>query len=129
MSKQYTWNFDGDAELWQNDIFNSVEECIEDAKSYGDYESVFVAEVIPYSANFGFGYYYIDKATEDAYFEVGEASENWLTDISLDEEKLLDKYLNEAFIKWMKEVHQEPYFYKVDNIKKYSLEEDTDNDE
>ncbi len=51
-----------------------------------------------------------------------------MTDISLDEEKLLDKYLNEAFKKWLKEVHREPNFYKVDNIKKYSLEEETNND-
>ena len=32
----YTWEFYEDRETWTNETFDTIEECIEDAKNYND---------------------------------------------------------------------------------------------
>lgn len=119
---KYTWNFDRNAEYWNNDEYDTVEECIKDARnnmiSDEDYV-VYIAEVVPFEPK-------IDaddilcRLEEDAYEECGEFAEDWnVYEANKDDE--LSNALTQVLIDWLKKHHLMPNFYTVENIREYSL--------
>lgn len=133
--KQYTWNFDGEAELWQNDICDGVAECVaaarEVAKEDGDDHgnTVYIGEINPFVP-------YVDAASlldtieEDACEFADEAAEDWRAyDPHVHDE--LDE-LSEALTKevnaWLKKHGRMPSFYAVESIKAYPLLPETEVD-
>jgi len=58
----------------------------------------------------------IESAQEDAYEEVGEAAESWLSFVK--EEELLDlsKVLNEVFYDWLSRHSHIPHFYPIKGV-------------
>lgn len=125
MNKEYTWNFNKDAELWNNGIFDTVGDCINDARDYMTAESVvYVGEV----ASFGISVdseIMLDDLEEQAFESCGESSEGWnaYDHKKRDEINELNEKLSEIVSEWMKKYGYEPYFYAVGNIKEFSLED------
>ena len=113
--KQYAWSRRSDDELWYGGPCDSIRECVEEAQDE-DYEmnDTFALGLIErYEVNYDFAQDIVERLCEDAWDEVGEASDGWLDSAKRPE---LDK-LNERILpivrEWLKEIHEEPSFYKV----------------
>lgn len=93
---------------------------------YEDYEltDTFALGLIEdYKIDYDYAQDIVERLCEDAWDEVGEASDGWLDSAKRPE---LDK-LNEKIIpivrEWLKEIHEEPSFYKVLPFEECTLEE------
>lgn len=124
MNKEYTWNFNKDAELWNNEIFTTESECINDAKDYMTAESVvYVGEVVHFGISVD-SEIMLDALEEEAFEFCGESSEGWnaYDHKKRDEINELNEQLSSIVSEWMKKYGYEPYFYAVENITQFSLE-------
>ena len=126
---KYTWERYRDANIWMNDKFDSVEECIEDARNnyemdgktiyIGKCESVSIGGIDFDSV--------LDSVEQDMYDQVGEASEGWNIGYirgNPDRAAVLEKYnkkLLDLVMEYLEEIHEVPKFYKVGNIKEYTV--------
>ena len=115
--KKYTWSESENDELWSHGLFDTVKECIKDAKENYDYkigETIAVGITEPFVVNVD-GSDILERLEEDAYEECGEASEGWLSCPYKDIEKLSER-LTECVNEWLKETNQEPSFYHIHSI-------------
>jgi hypothetical protein len=64
----------------------------------------------------------IEDLGEEAYDEVGEYAEDYLTDVTLSHQKVLEERLNEVLVTWMKEFKYEPNFWTVTNVEKIEVD-------
>lgn len=116
--KKYTWSESKNDELWQHDCFDTVEECIKDAKENYDYkvgETIAVGITEPFVVSID-GSDVLERLEENAYEECGEASEGWLNTPYENIEKLSER-LTECVNEWLKETDQEPSFYHIHSIR------------
>lgn len=119
---KYTWEYNDDTELWYNDLFDTVEDCIADARD--NYmveigETIAVGEVIPYEP-YVMADNILDELEEDAYEECGEVAEDWEAYSWKDDKESLDELSNkltEIVKQWLKHNGTYPYFYKIKNVK------------
>ena len=114
---RYTWTNNPDDEIWGNDCFDTIEECIKDAVSsgYKKGDTIAIGEVVEFIPRVS-GYSVLDGLETDAYEECGEVSEGWIDYSKEEVEKLSDK-LTSVIQEWLKETNQEPTFYSIQNIK------------
>lgn len=116
MSKEYTWSDNQTDEIWYNDRFDSVEDCIKDAikqgRGLGEQIAIGICEdYVPHVSVSTL----LDQASEDAYEECGEVAEGWPgfgKNGYRDVEKLQEK-INKVFNEWLKETDQVPTFYHI----------------
>ncbi|MZK54092.1 hypothetical protein GT715_28065 [Clostridium beijerinckii] len=106
-------------EIWSSDIdCNSREEAIEEgmkaAKEDGLKSFRIGRQEYCSMAHIDAGTI-IENAQEQLYEEIGEVSETYLDDITKDQEKELEKALNEVFYNWHKKHKLFPSCYKVLN--------------
>lgn len=116
LKKQYTWSDSENDELWQHDIFNSIDECIIDAKE--NYlikveDTIAIGTVKPYVVSID-AETYLENLEEDAYEECGDAAEDW---IDYESSNQLSERLTECVNQWLKETGNEPSFYKIVDVK------------
>ena len=119
---KYTWEYNDDTELWYNDLFDTVEDCIADARD--NYmveigETIAVGEVVPYEP-YVMADNILDELEEDAYEECGEIAEDWNAYSWKDDKESLDELSNkltEIVRQWLKDNGTYPYFYKIKNVK------------
>ena len=132
MMRKYTWEFNSDAEIWGNDICETIADCIEAAKQtiendeHGYAESptvVYIGESVPFTISVD-SETTLDALEEQADEFCGEAAEGWnaYNHKKRDEINELDEKLSAVVSDWMKKYGYEPYFYAIENIKEYSLE-------
>lgn len=127
--KKYIWDFDGKAEDWQNDVFDTVEECLADARYHarecGDTpEFVYIGEITFFAPKVD-ATDVLDELEDQAYnfwpgcewFTYG--MENKDRKKETDE---LSEILTAAVNGWLKKYKREPNFYRVDNIKEYKMD-------
>lgn len=113
--KQYAWSRRSDDELWYGGPCDSIRECVEEAQGedYKMDDTIALGLIERYEVNYDFAQDIVERLCEDAWDEVGEASDGWLDSAKRPE---LDK-LNEKILpivrEWLKEIHEEPSFYKV----------------
>lgn len=117
----YTWSNDKDDELWRNGCFDTIQECISEAKEEG-YK---VGETIAVGETNDFKVYVdaervLEMVQDDAYDECGEASDSWIDCRRHNLDELSDK-LTDCVNEWLKETNQEPTFYYIDNIKRVEI--------
>ena len=118
MSKEkYTWETRADKEIWGNDRFDTVEECVKDALESGIEPGTMIAvgiceDFIPkLDADSA-----LDKVSDDAYEECGEVAEGWPCFESrkgyyrVDE---LQEALDRVFLEWLEKTNQTPGFYHI----------------
>ena len=126
---KYTWEYSENEEYWTKDVFDSVEDCIEDAKENYDIkpgETIVIGEPFywePYVSSINI----LESLEENAYEEVGEVAENWYAyDYKSEEgrkslDELSDK-LTEIVKQWLKDNGTYPDFYKIENVKTVEVE-------
>ena len=125
---KYIWEYD-ETDIWKHDLFDTVEDCILDAKENYLIESgteIVVGEAVlwePYvSAEL-----ILEQLQEDAYEECGEVAEDWYAydhkskegRKSLDE--LSDK-ITEIVKQWLKDNGTYPDFYMIKNVRVVEVE-------
>lgn len=126
---KYTWERYRDSDIWMNGEFDSVEECIEDARN--NYEmagkTIYIGECEPVSIG-GIDFdSVLDSVEQIMYDKVGEASEGWTIGYirgNPDRAAVLEKYDKKLFdlvMEYLKEINQVPNFYKVRNVKEYKV--------
>jgi hypothetical protein len=116
----YTWETDANAEIWTHGEFETVEECIKDAKENYHMEpgrkiAVGITEFYEISVD-------ADRVLEDmeadAYDECGESAEGWNLQYPGQEAvQELSKKLTEITKEWLEKHNNIPHFYKVEGIK------------
>lgn len=123
--KQYAWTRHSDDEIWRGGPCNSIRECVEEAydEGYSRDDTFALGLIERYEVNYDLAIDIIERLYEDACDEVGEVAECWLDSVKRPE---LDK-LNERIIpivkEWLKEIGEEPSFYKVLPFEECTLRE------
>ena len=115
MAKKYAWSRYSDDEIWRGGPCDSIRECVREANEEGYYESDTIALglIETYEVNYDFAQDIVEKLGEDAWDEVGDASEGWLDSIKRAELDKLNERITPIIKEWLKENHEEPWFYKV----------------
>ena len=109
--KQYTWT--QNKNYWTNDVFNSIEECIEDAKTQNYSGYIFIGRVHYFEPKID-AINLLFELQEEACWEYGNVAENW--EFSRETVEILSERLNKCFKNWLEETNQEPDFYEVCDI-------------
>lgn len=82
-------------------------------EGYGAEETIALGLIEPYKVDYDFATFIFERLGEDAYDEVGEVSYGWLDNVLKEDVEKLNSRLTEVVFKWLKEVNEEPTFYKV----------------
>lgn len=65
----------------------------------------------------------LEVIQERVYDQVGEVAEDYLgAEVTREQEKELEKEINDAILKWMKKYNHLPQFWTIDNIEEVSNE-------
>ncbi len=120
MSK-FTWEHNEDAELWQHDICETIEDCIKDAvenydKEIGDI--IYVGEPVDFTINVDSDRV-LENLEEDAFDFAGEAAESWEPLIEAKRENLdeLSEQLSKVVEEWLVKHGMNPTFYQIANVR------------
>ena len=115
MTKKYAWTHAMDDEFWRGGPCDSIKECVEEAlaEGYDREDTIAIGYIERYEIDNDFAVNMVERLCEDAYDEVGEASDGWLDSISRENLDLLNDRLSSVINTWLKEIHEEPHFYKV----------------
>ena len=123
--KQYAWSRRSDDELWYGGPCDSIRECVEEAQDE-DYEltdTIALGLIERYEVNYDFAQDIVERLCEDAWDVVGEASDGWLDSAKRPELDKLNARILPIVREWLKEIHEEPSFYKVLPFKECTLAE------
>ena len=123
--KQYAWSRRSDDELWYGGPCGSIRECVEEAQSE-DYElddTIALGLIERYEVNYDFAQDIVERLCEDAWDEVGEASDGWLDSAKRPELDRLNERILPIVREWLKEIREEPSFYKVLPFEECTLKE------
>lgn len=108
------------SEAFINGQFETLEECLADARVNSGYTEVYIGETATPSVRLdGFGGDIVDTITDALYDEVGECCDSFSPD--KEEIKELDGQVQEVVKKWLEKVGGFSCF-KVVDIHPYSLE-------
>lgn len=121
--KKLTWE-NKPKDIWRNDLFDTEEECIEDAieQGYKAGDTIVIGEAEEYTINADVGLL-LDRLEEDAYEQCGEIAADWNIYKKEHEKELeeLRKEVTFAVEKFLKKINQEPYFYKIVGIREITI--------
>ena len=124
---KYTWEFHEGEELWYNDVFDTIEDCILDAKENYDVKSgatIVVGEPV-YFEPYVDAINILEQLESDAYDECGEFSESWtLYNYQKDKDKIeeLSEKLTEIVKQWLKDNGTYPTFSIIKNVRVVEVE-------
>ena len=123
--KKYAWSRHKTDEIWRGGICDSVKECVEEAKAegYTDTETFAIGYIEPYQVDYVNADQIIEYLQEDAAENVGEVSEDWLTNITSEQYADLESRVRKVVLEWLKECNEEPTFYKVLPFDELTLQE------
>ena len=113
--KQYAWSRHSDDELWYGGPCDSIRDCVKEASDEGfnPDDNIALGLIEQYEVNYDFAQDIVERLAEDAYDEVGEASGGWLDSIKRKDLDILNDKITPIIKDWLKELHEEPWFYKV----------------
>lgn len=122
-----TWEKDKSASIWNNGEFETESACIEEAKGYGFKvgDVIYIGDCVKPDICVDFSCV-LEYVEEQMYDEVGEAAEDWNISIIEGRKGIYDVYeerLNELVSNYLKEIGEEPSFYKVENIREVTITE------
>lgn len=136
MIGKYTWEFDESEEYWQNGTFDTIEECIRDAKECmkdnytGKHDVIYVGETIVFQP-WVLGTDVIEHLEQQAFDEYGEVAEGWDVWSGLREKgneqkdaawNELSQQLTDVVNDWIAKYDLTPNFYKIVNIREVDLD-------
>lgn len=108
-------------EYWTSgEDFDTKEEAIEAGKEAMKEEDIgsnyfWIGQISEYNPSINASYI-IDSLVEQAFDKCGEASDNFLSGISKEEEYKLETMLNDVLNKWLEETNNQPTFYSIENM-------------
>lgn len=125
MKYKYAWSRMSDDEIWHGGPCNSIQECVREASDEGyTAEDTFALGYLEdYTLDLCFADHLIEYLQEDAYDEVGEVAYDWLDSVDRDQRESLNNRITEVVKEWLKEIHEEPNFYKVLPFNECTLQE------
>ena len=127
--KKYSWSFDKRDDVWTSDTFDTVKECIEDAKKYSSEDEkkvIYVGTNTPYEP-------YIDAVDvlelveNAAYNQCGEVSNDWNSyngSVMKAELAELSSKLTLVVKEWLIKNNRYPKLYSITDIREVSLSEE-----
>ena len=123
--KQYAWSGSSDSEIWYGGPCNTIQECVREAtdEGYEADDNIALGLIERYEVNYDFAQDIVERLCEDAWDEVGEASDGWLDSAKRPELDKLNERITPIIREWLKEIHEEPSFYKVLPFGDYTLTE------
>ena len=99
MFKKYTYELNSSKDIWTNETFDTIDECIEDAKNNYDLkigDKIYVGETESIDScidSIDYADRIIGMIQEQVWDTVGEVSEDYLNDITKEQEKQLNDKL------------------------------------
>ena len=123
--RRYAWSRNSDDEIWRGGPCDSIRECVEEAQDE-DYEltdTIALGLIERYEVNYDFAQDIVERLCEDAWDEIGEASDGWLDSAKRPELDKLNAKILPIVREWLKEIHEEPSFYKVLPFEECTLKE------
>ena len=133
--KKYSWTFDERDDIWTSDTFDTIKECVEDAKQYMDSnpcerkrDHIFVGENVPFTPHVN-AEDVLELIENDACDKCGEVANDWY---SYDSQSMtvelakLSLNLTSVVTKWLKENNREPFFYSIRDVKKVFIDNPPD---
>jgi hypothetical protein len=113
--KQYAWSRHSDDEIWYGGPCDSIKECVKEAsdEGYSSDETIALGLIERYDVNYDFAQDIVERLCEDAWDEVGEASDGWLDSAKREQLDKLNGRLTPIIKEWLKEIGEQPSFYKV----------------
>lgn len=123
--KQYAWSRYSDDELWYGGPCDSIRECVKEAsdEGYGSDETIALGLIERYEVNYDFAQDIVERLCEDAWDEVGEASDGWLDSAKRAQLDLLNERITPIIKEWLREIGEQPSFYKVLPFEECTLKE------
>lgn len=137
MIGKYAWEFSENAENWNNPTFDTIEECIQEAKEvmkhdwHKKQDVIYIGETNPFSPMVD-GASLIEHLEEQAFDECGEYAEDWQPWLDLrqrdGEENArkafseLDTMLTQVVNGWLAKYNLQPQFYLVENIREVRID-------
>lgn len=125
MKQKYAWSRYSDDEIWHGGPCDSIRECVEEALDDGFEltDSFAIGIIEPYEVNYDFADDITYRLGEDAFDEVGEVASDWLNYVSKENLEKLNARVTTVVKEWLKEIHEEPSFYKVFPCEECTLQE------
>jgi hypothetical protein len=127
--EKYSWNFNKDAEFWNNDSHDTIEDCISAAKEAAKDE--YLADDSPTIVHIGENVPFVPwidpsillDSLEEQASDFNELGGDWLAynPKNKDELKELEESLTAVMMAWLKKYGYEPSFFNVENVSSYPL--------
>ena len=123
--KRYAWTSNINNEVWYGGPCDSISECVGEASDEGYYEDETIAlgYIKDYEISYDFAQDIIERLCEDAYNEVGEASDRWLDSVKRPHLDTLNERITPIIKEWLKEIGETPWFYGVEPFISCTLKE------
>lgn len=116
----YTWMAYKHAGIWNHEKFDTIRECIEEAKEYkynvGD--TIYIGECKDVSIGGIDLSSVLECVEEDMYDRVGEVSEDWNISSIGERKEIYEEYekkLHQLVNDYLKEINEIPHFYRIIN--------------
>jgi hypothetical protein len=110
-------NFEGEFDTKEQAVAEAIWYYKDDEK---DQDFIWVGQTKPISSGVNVDSI-IEQLGEEAYDQAGEYAEDYLTNVTLNHQRVLEERLNEVLLAWMKEYNYEPNFWTVENIEKVDV--------
>lgn len=125
MLNRYAWSRHIDDEIWHGGPCDSIRECLREAydEGYKSDDQFALGYVKEYQVNYDFAQDIVEHLCEDAWDEVGEASDGWLDSAKRAELDKLNEKITPIVKEWLKEIGETPWFYAVEPFKECTLKE------
>ena len=125
MMKRYAWTTNINDEVWHGGPCDSISECVREASDEGYYEDETIAlgYIKDYEISYDFAQDIVERLCEDAYEEVGEASDGWLDSVKRTHLDILNERITPIIKEWLKELGETPWFYGVEPFTSCTLKE------
>jgi len=107
--------------VWDNNEFDSINECIYDAKKHGYDGYILVGEIEPFEPHV-YVHGIMEEIEESAYKQCGLDDGQWEVDIKDGIADSLEERLTKYVIDWLKKTNQYPNFNKIVNVRKVKVE-------
>lgn len=127
--QEWTYETNIHNDIWRGNLVSSKEEAIQqgmkEAKEEGFSNFKIGIAVKPLQLDLDVDFL-LERISESYFDEYGEVAEDYLSDVSSEDQVELEKRLNKVFYEWVEEKGYTPSFYTVENeeIIQVKLEEE-----
>lgn len=125
MGKKYAWTRHYDDEVWYGGPCDSIRECAEEAldEDYELDETFALGYIKDYNIDYDFAQDIVERLCEDAWDEVGEASDGWLDSAKRPQLDTLNERITPIIKEWLKDIGETPWFYGIEPFTSCTIKE------